>query len=478
MTTHNALPNSFVPKHNPQVVSKILSRLPADSIYKLCLLWINIEITKPKLPKNESQQEPEFLDNDEFIESFKATIKNYRTKRYPKKKIIDKLLVDYYAHGLNLLQYSQIDSQLIIDKPDSFVWQSSTVQDAATSNSMTLNINQPQFFLQNLMKNLSKFFLNHIYISKHPFLPLIIIRIQIFDFQNLYNEGITKISNSIISKKAFFLIIPNNSTNIIHSVIEDQDREFNIILQSIRSSLSEYSNKQINLNNDENRIKNLNSIYILVGNSRFSNSLGSWAPYADGTVDISPFDDPLKHQTFKQLNTSSVNTATSLNSEEERLKKIAKLRFKGSLHSLKSTQFFEDNKPFKRRKLLSDGDDKEEEEEYQEQDEEDDEQNTNEYSTIAPIQSVKFIIRNKTPNNYKPNITMKFNGNDVFAGLHELCDLRIINPERIPGFLTGEEGSNSGIFEDDIFTKISHNDNNNNNSVENNLNNKIDISSV
>lgn len=56
-------------------------------------------------------------------------------------------------------------------------------------------------------------------------------------------------------------------------------------------------------------------------------------------------------------------------------------------------------------------------------------------------------------------ITMKLNGLDVFAGLHEISTKTtnktdmIIDPATIPCWLTGEEGTSCGVIKEGKFSK-------------------------
>jgi central kinetochore subunit Mis15/CHL4 len=171
--------------------------------------------------------------------------------------------------------------------------------------------------------------------------------------------------------------------------------------------------------------------------------LGIWTPYADGTVDISPFDDVLNHESFKELPT--------IEDTDDRIKKIAMLRFKGSLDPLKSKKLYvdvensdvEEEKRYKRRKLI--GDDVDDNEEERNVDK-------SEFSSLTPIQFIDFEISNEYKN-FLPKVKIKLQGNDIFAGLHELSVNGTINPETIPGWLTGEEGLNSGVIEDHLFVE-------------------------
>ena len=104
--------------------------------------------------------------------------------RIPKRRLIDKIIYEYWSQGLNLLQISQIDCQLIVDKSTNAPpWVYSTVKDMNDEN-VPITIN-PSQFLQLLVENLTNLYLSYIYICKHPKLPIILIRIQVFDLNGM-----------------------------------------------------------------------------------------------------------------------------------------------------------------------------------------------------------------------------------------------------------------------------------------------------
>ncbi|CAM9024241.1 unnamed protein product [Wickerhamomyces anomalus] len=355
MSKSNALRNSFIPKRSPIVISRILQRLTTDSLINICLLWCSMPLTQPR-PSLEILQELE-TDLDQYIQDFKNLLQSYKdkTKNTNKRRIIDKLLVDIYPNGLNLLQYAQIDSQLIVEKSQGFLWQVSQLVNSK-DESHVLNLHDPQL-------------------------------IQLFDLLHTSTTS-NSINNSLVSRKPFLISLPHNSSNIIHSPITN-DQTSSIILQSISFALSSPT-KQLRIisNPSSTLLKSLESLHIIHGNSRFSSSLGIWTPYADGAIDISPFDDPETHQTLQK-------EETPMDLDEKRCK-VAQLRFKGSLVGLQSDVLYEDNKPFKKRKVN---------EELRNIDK-------NEYSSITPIQTAQFELISDF-NNERPRLKLRFNGNDV-----------------------------------------------------------------
>jgi central kinetochore subunit Mis15/CHL4 len=210
-------------------------------------------------------------------------------------------------------------------------------------------------------------------------------------------------------------------------------------------------------------------MHILNGSSRFGHSLGIWAPYADGTIDILPLGKPEDHSLLQRSKyaTPSDDDADEISSESEnndelnpkelkRLKRIANLRFKGTTTGkYKSTKLFDDNSVRRSRRLLDvpDSDEELEEERF-----------VSEFASIAPLQHVTFKleqnINKENPQEYT-SISMSLTGLDVFAGLHELSvsttnkDDAIVDPTTIPDWLTGQEGSSSGTVRNSTFTNTS-----------------------
>lgn len=69
----------------------------------------------------------------------------------------------------------------------------------------------------------------------------------------------------------------------------------------------------------------------------------------------------------------------------------------------------------------------------------------NRYASAVPINESKFEIKaqlekKKTQGNEKDvfSFTMELTGSDVYGGLHELADQGVIDPCKIPDWLTGE----------------------------------------
>ncbi|KAK6198869.1 putative cell segregation machinery component [Scheffersomyces amazonensis] len=459
----NVLPNTYIPVLSKKILINILLRLPKLSLIEFIQIWPRLINTQPYLNEQDKYHNQKSF-NLMVIKEAKDLKLNIT--KIPKRKVIEIIINKYWTRGLNLLQLSQLDCQMIVDRPNSFYWIKSTIQDTF-GKEIPISFD-PQKFLDSLVKDLNALYLTYIYICKHPNLPSTIIRIQLFDLQGINMNDTNSLSRPHISShRAHFIAIPQNSPHILHSA--SSDIISNLILQSVERNLPQNPHNLLKLITDDKQIpvRSLESMHILHGNSRFSNSLGVWTPYADGTADTLPLTAPDKHpivvgqkheeeqeeQEEQEKQEKQEGDGDSL--EMIQLKKIANLRFKGSSTGiLKSSKLYDDvnNNKRKRRRIFQNDEDNIDEF---------DTIITNKFSSIAPVQHADFIIKEKITETHESNIMIRFNGSDVFGGLHELSVLTtnkekmILDPSEVPGWLTGEEGANSGIIKNSQFIKSS-----------------------
>jgi central kinetochore subunit Mis15/CHL4 len=424
------------------MASRLLSRLRTDELVNIALLWLTIPQTVPK-PSN-SLLEVLGLNKKEFLADYKKWLDRFKAQKGQNKtRIVDKLIVDVYPRGLNLLQLATLDSQLLVSKPNSYSWLISQITSHDSTSQVTVSIEDPQRFLQSLVDDLSTIYLTHVYISRHPHYPLILIRVQLFDL-----TGAEGTSESIISRKPVLIGIPSNSDKIlITQGIGANDTASDFVIHALEHAVSKSLNEEVKVSLDvaSDVVQNLESAFIIAGNSRYTESLGPWAPYASGEVDISPFDDVKYHDTFKKREKIAPSDAK---------KRIAMMRFKGGVSRGKKA--YEGGR--KRRKK-----EQQSVEEGNLDDKMDDFNEDNEYASIVPIQNIEFEIKNGFKE-INPSIKIRFQGGDVFGGLHELCDLNVADAETIPGWLTGENIT-SGTVEDGVFKKIQKKDASSNGSL-------------
>ncbi len=462
------LSNTFIPPQVRKYSKKYILRLPLKSISDLSLSWLQLGPTRPKLL------------SDLEIADIEKQLLSLIDRPNSKKILIDLIINVIWSDGFNLLQLSQIDCQCIVDRPNIQSWISSTAFDSK-GNEYSMSL-EPQRFLEKLTVDLNPLFKVHIYIARHPHLPLIIIRIQVFDTQSFLpfseKQSLSVRKTTISSRKPFFVGLPQNSSHIIHS--PGSDLVSKIIIQSIERSVST-SNTQIKLKQDTNiPIKSIESLHILKGVSRFSCSLGCWNPYAENNVDKSPLSSLSGNIIGENSKQKLDNNTNEKEKQDIKRRKLANLRFTGSINK-RNSQHFKDGKsiqiyetvrpPKKTLQELRKGRGENDASDVDNSDDDDDDdddlfldknirlqpfftrQIENEFSTPVPIQFTQFTLNEAIHKHNKPdeflnaslpNVNISLQGNDIYGGIYEFAVKNIADVKQIPGWLTGEEGSKSG----------------------------------
>ena len=244
----------------------------------------------------------------------------------------------------------------------------------------------------------------HIFIQSHPELPLLVIRLVLSD--NAAKDDL------LSPRRTFFLGIPSSSPYIFHTPAADQLQEI------IRQTLSQvFSTPRFPIvvapTSPAISAKTLESMMTMCGASREASSLGAWRIYAKGWVDGSPLA-PEKIMEEEPLLTDE----------------------RGSRENLARARF--GMKP-KTRNLLAVR--------------EDDEEATDDIVGPA-LERVEWKITHDYPDErqerevFAPTITMRLEGANVFHGVFEGIVEGWIDGDRIPGWLTGEEGRSEGKVRD------------------------------
>ena len=207
-------------------------------------------------------------------------------------------------------------------------------------------------------------------------------------------------------RRTFFLGIPSSSPFIFHTPATDQLQEI------IRQSLSQvFSTPRypiiVTPTKPSINAKTLESMMTLCGATRESSSLGAWRIYAKGWVDGSPLaPEPILEE--------SSPTPT-----DERTKREILARARFGLKAQKINVL-----------VVS-------------------EEEVDDIVTPA-LERVEWRIIHNYPDDstFAPNLTMRFEGTNVFHGIYEGVVEGWIDGERVPGWLTGEEGRSEGKVRD------------------------------
>ncbi|AJU63647.1 Chl4p [Saccharomyces cerevisiae YJM326] len=449
MSNELRLEDNYVPTSDTLVVFKQLMKLPVTVLYDLTLSWF------AKFGGS--------FDGDIYL--LTETLDLLIEKGVRRNVIVNRILYVYWPDGLNVFQLAEIDCHLMISKPEKFKWLPSKAL-RGDGKPYVVKL-QPAKFIENLQTDLAKIYHCHVYMFKHPSLPVLITRIQLFDSNNLFlsTSNIGSINKEslynkldkfqgkpLISRRPYYVAFPLNSPIIFHSV--DKDIYARLVLQSISRTISERETiifKPV----QKIPVKSIHNIMTLLGPSRFAESMGPWECYASANFERSPLHDYKKHQGLtgkkvmvREFDDSFLNDDENFYGKEEpeirrlRLEKNM-IKFKGSANGVMD-QKYNDLKEFNEHvHNIRNGKKNEDSGEpvY-----------ISRYSSLVPIEKVGFTLKNEI-NSRIITIKLKFNGNDIFGGLHELCDKNLINIDKVPGWLAGENGSFSGTIMNGAFQR-------------------------
>lgn len=275
--------------------------------------------------------------------------------------------------------------------------------------------------------------------------------------ESLYSKLDRIKGKTLISRRPYYVAFPLNSPTIFHSV--DKDIYARLVLQSISRTISERETiifKPI----QKVPIKSIHNMITSVGPSRYAESMGPWECYADANFEQSPLHDIEKHQglvgkrvLMRDFDDSFLTNDENFYGKEEpdirrlRLEKNM-IKFKGSVKGVMDEKY-DSLKEFNEHvHNIENGEKKVNSEKtvY-----------VSRYTSLVPVEKVGFTIKNEISNRM---ITMKlkFSGSDIFGGLHELCDRNLIDVDKVPGWLAGENGTFSGTilngeFHQELVTK-------------------------
>ncbi|CCE65491.1 hypothetical protein TPHA_0L01360 [Tetrapisispora phaffii CBS 4417] len=417
------LKDTYIPNVDRDVLLKKLLKLPLDALCELTLLWLN------KFSYSGNRSVKEISRTLDLLQQTKAR----------RRVLAKQILFEYWPNGLNLFQIAQVDCYILINKENNNKWVSSTAW-KSNKEKFTLNID-PEELILDVQKELSKFYFSSLYIFRYPSLPLVVCRIQLYDLNNSFLKSISdktrnknsdmsttsididkSVNKDLISRQPFYVAIPDNSSTLIHSA--DRDTYAQMIMQSIQKAVSKREHIIFKSDNDP-PVKSLHSINILKGISRDSNSLGPWSVYSKGSFDISPLNNITKHISVKGKRTYTETDA----SDDEEFGDIKRIRLENNFQRFKG--HFSDQL-----------------DNYQDK--------TTYYKSLVPIEKISFTLKNTLPGTDDDvSINFKLQGNDIFGGLHELADKKLVNSAKVPGWLTGENGISSGTIVNGDFIKSS-----------------------
>jgi len=453
-TTASLSAAQLLPSTHPSV-AKALNRLSRPSLLSLCLDWLderNLDLTSPYLKSPASEDEDDQDENDLYppsssLQELREIYTELQGRKGSKRDVVDRIIEGDWRDGVTLYQMAMIDMQYLYSHPTSQKWTALKIVPLSShqrdGKKPTIPRFHPATFLQNLQREILPDIKAHYNLDRHTHLPLWILRVYIIDCP--YNTSLALLPPTASSRKiapdasrTFYVAFPDASPHIYISLTTtsssistvtrpgaDNKSLRKLVLDGIPKAFSR-PRERYKLEPAKLSARNLDALCVLRGGGRTNKAAGGWGVYAeDNTADnplnivqVTPPDSGVEVEETAAHKPAGFKRRLEPSEEVvKRRKLIAKGRFgnsaleKDGLGIERLDVMMEDLYP------VADLDGVEHEDE-----EEDDD--------------------------WRPDIRITFHGSHVFAGIRTLVEQGIVDGEKMPGWMTGEEGVSIGVIRD------------------------------
>ncbi|QKX56369.1 uncharacterized protein TRUGW13939_03470 [Talaromyces rugulosus] len=477
--TTSSLPYDLRIPSSTAALVRTLGKLSRPSLLELVLLWLskpNVHRFPPFLAKdlptnsdvNEEETSP--YPAARSVEDVRLSYEELQARKGGKREVVDRILEGDWRHGITLAQLAMADVRYLEDHPAAQKWtafrlvsadnsnkkqqkQRDVTEESTTDLSACLPRLHAATFLSNLQREISPLVKAHYHLAKSNSFPLTFLRIFVTDSPYQYPRH-----NSAVyldSSRIIYIAFPDSSPFIYTSattittgntppsaVGTDSRALRSIVRNAIARALSK-QHERYELEATSLTAKSLATLIALRGPGRTNMANGAFSIFADAVIEGTPID-PRRPGTVSPDEYSAsgskedTKAAGEENEETEGEEKRKPLQNRDS----------NDSPATKKRKLvvssrfglsgttacpaaldrldarlldhLDDNDN----------DEPDDSDN-NDLEVEGYLESGEYAMG------------LSLTGNNVIAGLRKLAELGMVDPNRMPSWMTGEEGVSS-----------------------------------
>ncbi|KAK1832785.1 CHL4-domain-containing protein [Podospora conica] len=479
------LPSSLrIDAQNP-AVSKILSRLSRASLLALALDWLdenNQSLAAPFLLPDDHDEDD--YEDDAFppapsLDALRQLYTDLQSRKGSKRDVLDRVLEGDWRHGLTLYQLAMADLQYLHDHPLSQKWAAyritplsprdpsddSTDPPPIDKTSLVIPRFHPSTFLSALQARVLPDVKAHYNFDRHRSLPLLLLRIFILD--SPYN---TTTTTTFSGARTVYLAFPDASPHVFVSRPQSlggaagagaESKSLHaLLLDGVPKALSR-PRQRFALRSTKLVTRNLEELIARKGGAqRTGAAAGGWGVYADERVRESPLETVLPTPPLSEDGGDGGRKREGPVSGEaraaKRAKLVAKARFGGSARvgDGKGVErvdvVVEDVFGGVKRRGAGGGSAGEEVD-----DEEEEEAQPRASGRGRKSRAQEEVESRReaegddddggtSTDKWRPYVRLTFHGTHVFAGIRQLVESGIIDGERMPGWMTGEEGVTVG----------------------------------
>lgn len=474
--TTSALPSSeLVPSTHP-AVHKILHRLSRPSLLSLVLDWLderNQDNTAPYLlSSDDGEDRDDLYPPASSLAALQEIYTDLQARKGGKRDVVDRIIEGDWREGVSLYQLAMADMQYLYDHPASQKWNALKIARLSNNNeeksSSSISRFHPATFLRNLQREVLPDVKAHYNLDRHATLPLLILRV--FILESPYNTSLalqsTKSKTILDSSKTFYVAFPDSSPHIFVSLSaapqpggprgpsSDNKSLKRLILEGIPKAFSK-PRERYALQSTSLSARNLEALVERRGGGRTNAAGGGWNVYVE---EKHGRDNPLN----TQLPTPESSILDDAESDKRQEEKASGLKRKRE----------EDHNIVKRRRLVAQGrfgntakpDDgkgierldiriedpfpeaaEEEEQDLNDEDTRDRSTKRKGRRSSITIELDKIDDDDVQADGWRPDVRVTLHGPHVFAGIRELVEAGIVDGEKMPGWMTGEDGVSLGV---------------------------------
>ncbi|KAA8649182.1 hypothetical protein EYZ11_007434 [Aspergillus tanneri] len=467
-TTASLPSNLRIPSTTPSLV-KSFSKLSRQALLDLAFYWLddhNVQSFPPFLTKDEvdTMEEDELspYPAERTIDDVRNAYQELQVRRGGKREVIDRILEGDWRHGISLRQLAMLDLRYMDDHPSSLRWSALELFRIGADGGPSLETSQAEptacvprvhtsTFLNNLQQQISPLVKAHYYLSRSNALPVTFLRILVSNSPYKHPRQLpeTLIDSSRVVYVAFpdscpfiYTSIPSSpgSKADASAVATDARSLQRIVRDAIPKALSAPQNR-FSLKATNLTAKSLQALLALRGPGRSNRANGAFSIFADAVLEGSPLDP---------RPSSTVSPEEYMNKGDDQGKENRQGNDQDLNESPSSPQNTKrarnsnaDSQIPKKRKLAIDS----------------------RFGTAgsslssAPLDRLDIRLLDKpepqddttgtgnTPTDLsEPSLSLTFAGSDIISGIRKLAELGIVDPERMPSWMTGEEAVSVAVI--------------------------------
>ncbi|TWU78788.1 hypothetical protein ED733_007039 [Metarhizium rileyi] len=496
IATKSRLPSSLRVESSNTAVVKAISRLSREGLILLALDWLDnqsLAYTAPYLspPRADDDDTPDdsadLYPPCKSIEELHDLYTDLQQQRGSRRDVVSRILEGDWRHGLSLYQLAMIDFAYLDEHPTSQKWTAYKIQPLNLPNndagdevlkpddkSLNLPRFHPSTFLQALQEQVLPDIKAHFHFSRPKKFPLLLLRI--FAIESPYNTDLALSgpngngsSTNFNSSRTIYLAFPDGSPALyitraqatgpishgesksLHGLIA------NGVPQALSRPRERYTLKPTSLVS-----RNLEALLDRRGSGRSNAAGGGWSIYANEKDRKSPLDTLLPTPPLSRESSSNAETAQKrprpLSQHEraaKRAKTVAKARFgsSGVVSDGKGIERFEiimqDPYPSIDGLFVQDSDD-EDDRLNRQADRRRSKIDTALRQALGDDEGEEEEEYDVGPTRWAPIVRINFQGPHVFAGIRQLVEAGIVDGERMPGWMTGEDGVTTGVVKNGL----------------------------